>query len=214
MTEVPSESPSSNVATQASLQLETLIPKEAPTSDTTIALSDRGPLELISLLPRNYGVNENGDYEVSSMFAPLGNASDLVTSSDMENPLLAAPVSFGNNVRGIAGAVDESNPWPTEVKTWVTPTFEHKPLYFEQPNLERYGYGTKPFFQPLASSAHFYGSILILPYKLCSQHPSEKVYPLGHQRPGDRACYQQRFFLGESSPGAALKYFTAEGSGN
>lgn len=214
MTDVPSEQPPGSAVSQVGLQLETLIPIKEPASETTLTLPDRGPLQLVSLLPRDRGLNERGDYDVGSMFAPLKNASDLVRSSDIEHPLMEAPVLFGTNVRGYAETFEESNPWPAEVKTWVTPTFAYNPLYFEEVNLERYGYGPRPFFQPLASSAHFYGSILILPYKLCTQHPCEKVYPLGYQRPGDRAGFQRRSFLGEAYLGDAFKYFTDESPGN
>ncbi|MCC6509711.1 MAG: hypothetical protein IT423_11420, partial [Pirellulaceae bacterium] len=96
-------------------------------------------------------------------------------------------------------------PWATESYTWYTPVFSHHPVYFEQPNLERYGIGTYRVLQPAASSAHFFSSIALLPYKALTQHPCERVYTLGYDRPGNCAAYQGRPWLGQSSLGEVFK---------
>ena len=60
------------------------------------------------------------------------------------------------------------------------------PLYFEETNLERYGYSQiylRPV-QPLVSSAHFYGAAFTLPCLLVAEPPQECVYTLGEYRPG------------------------------
>lgn len=82
--------------------------------------------------------------------------------------------------------------------TWASPNMYHQPLYFEQVNLERYGIGHRPCMQPLFSGLHFYGSVLMLPYKMYRLSPHECVYTLGHQRPGDAVCYQRHTALGQS----------------
>jgi hypothetical protein len=63
----------------------------------------------------------------------------------------------------------------------------HKPLYFEDVQLERYGHEWGPFAQPVISSAHFFGNIAVLPYKMGIHPPNECQYSLGYYRPGSCA---------------------------
>ncbi len=72
---------------------------------------------------------------------------------------------------------------------WKASGLCHKPLYFEEVQLERYGHEVGPVLQPLISSAHFFGNILILPYKMGIHPPGECQYALGYYRPGDCAPY-------------------------
>jgi hypothetical protein len=46
--------------------------------------------------------------------------------------------------------------------------FCHRPLYFDDPYLERFGCRYH-FFQPAASAAHFFGSALLLPLEIWHQ---------------------------------------------
>ena len=62
--------------------------------------------------------------------------------------------------------------------------FCHRPLYFEEINLERYGYGCGWCLQPGASAAHFFGTVPALPYLMTVDCPHECIYTLGHYRPG------------------------------
>lgn len=70
---------------------------------------------------------------------------------------------------------------------WSATMMCHRPLYFEEVNLERYGYTVSPIIQPAISSAHFFLTIPILPYKVLAQPPRECVYTLGYYRPGSPA---------------------------
>jgi len=72
---------------------------------------------------------------------------------------------------------------------WTASGLCHKPLYFEDVQLERYGHEVGPVLQPLISSAHFFGNMLILPYKMGIHPPGECQYSLGYYRPGDCAPY-------------------------
>jgi hypothetical protein len=65
----------------------------------------------------------------------------------------------------------------------------HKPLYFEQVQLERYGHEAGPVLQPLVSTVHFFGNIAVLPYKMGIHPPNECQYSLGYFRPGNCAPY-------------------------
>ncbi len=72
---------------------------------------------------------------------------------------------------------------------WKAPGHCHKPAYFEQPQLERYGHEVGPVLQPLISTAHFFGNIAVLPYKMGIHPPNECQYSLGYYRPGNCAPY-------------------------
>ena len=72
---------------------------------------------------------------------------------------------------------------------WESPGFWNQPLYFEQPNLERYGYSWG-IAQPIISGAQFFVKIPLLPYMMTVHPPCEPIYSLGYYRPGSRAPYQ------------------------
>lgn len=83
--------------------------------------------------------------------------------------------------------------WGDQMFNWSATQFCHRPLYFEEVNLERYGYGCRPALQPLASGAHFFLTVPALPYKMVVNPPRECVYTLGYYRPGDRVPWQRNF---------------------
>jgi hypothetical protein len=72
---------------------------------------------------------------------------------------------------------------------WKAPGHCHKPLYFEQVQLERYGHDAGPVMQPLISTAHFFANIAVIPYKMGIHPPHECQYSLGYFRPGNCAPY-------------------------
>jgi hypothetical protein len=74
--------------------------------------------------------------------------------------------------------------WCDSLYMWKASCLCHKPLYFEQRAVERYGHSWGPFLQPVVSGAHFFASIPILPYKMGVEGPRECMYPLGYYRPG------------------------------
>lgn len=83
----------------------------------------------------------------------------------------------------------ENHPWCQTVYTWKASGMCHKPLYFEEEALERYGHSTGPFSQPFVSAAHFFGTIPVLAYKMGMDPPGECKYALGYYRPGSCAPY-------------------------
>lgn len=104
------------------------------------------------------------------------------------NPAAARFAAAGEVHQG-TGA---SRPWPLHCYWWEAPAVCHRPLYFEQVNLERYGYSCG-FAQPLVSAAHFFGTIPALPYLLAAEPCRECVYTLGHHRPGSCAPLQLHY---------------------
>lgn len=79
--------------------------------------------------------------------------------------------------------------WSPITYTWKASALCHKPLYFEQQQLERYGHSWGPVLQPVISGAHFFGHLAVLPYSMGLKTPNECVYALGHYRPGNCAPY-------------------------
>ncbi|MCL4207029.1 MAG: hypothetical protein KJ000_31485 [Pirellulaceae bacterium] len=69
---------------------------------------------------------------------------------------------------------------------WQAPDLCHSPLYYEEINLERYGY-SHGILQPAFSAAHFFGVTLSMPYLMTASPPSDCQYTLGHYRPGSYA---------------------------
>ena len=77
--------------------------------------------------------------------------------------------------------------WSPITMTWAASNLCHKPLYFQEVNLERYGHTAGPIAQPIISSAHFFANIAVLPYKMGVHSPHECQYALGYYRPGNCA---------------------------
>jgi len=78
---------------------------------------------------------------------------------------------------------------------WDAPAVGYRPLYFEEVNLERYGYGPKYLraFQPVLSGAQFFATVPALPYLMAAEPPCQRVYALGHYRPGSPAPYRIQY---------------------
>jgi len=79
--------------------------------------------------------------------------------------------------------------WCQTTFTWKASGLCHKPLYFEDVQLERYGHSWGPYLQPIISGAHFFLTVPILPYKMGLYPPEECIYTLGYYRPGSCAPY-------------------------
>lgn len=77
--------------------------------------------------------------------------------------------------------------WVPQTYSWTASSLCHKPLYFENIQLERYGHSHGPFMQPVRSVAHFFVSLAFLPYQTAIHPQNECEYPLGLYRPGDCA---------------------------
>lgn len=87
------------------------------------------------------------------------------------------------------GSIFAPRAWCEVTYMWKASGLCHKPLYFEDVHLERYGHSWGPYVQPLVSGAHFFGRLPVLPYMMGLKAPNECVYTLGHYRPGNCAPY-------------------------
>ncbi len=89
----------------------------------------------------------------------------------------------------LGGKKYEPRLWAQTTFTWKASALCHKPLYFEDVHVERYGHSWGPMIQPVMSGAHFFGNVVALPYKLGMDPPWECMYTLGYYRPGNCAPY-------------------------
>lgn len=89
----------------------------------------------------------------------------------------------------VGSGTHQPRQWPQITYNWKAAAICHKPLYFEQVQLERYGHSWGPYVQPIMSGVHFFGTVPILPYKMGIRTPRECVYTLGYYRPGSCAPY-------------------------
>lgn len=101
-----------------------------------------------------------------------------------------------------AGPLAGTRAWAVSSFAWDATSLCHRPLYFEEYNLERYGYGCCEALQPAASAAHFFGTLPALPYCMAVDCPGECIYTLGHYRPG--SCNPKRCIWPPLSPRAIL----------
>ncbi len=124
-----------------------------------------------------------GDVTVTTTIKTAGVMDpENVVPKDWAKPYFA---KFGE----VAGPAVENRSWPTTGYFWLAPGLGYWPLYFEEINVERYGYRVG-CLQPAISAAHFFATIPLMPYKTFVHPPHECVYSLGYYRPGDCAPCQ------------------------
>lgn len=123
---------------------------------------------------RGYVILDNGQ---RLPYGRLGE-SDLIAISDYWN----LPKVCGVENRG-----QVERYWHPLTYTYTASSLCHKPLYFENIQLERYGHTHGPIMQPVRSVAHFFVRLATLPYHTAIHPANECEYPLGLYRPGDCA---------------------------
>ncbi|MFN0054630.1 MAG: HEAT repeat domain-containing protein [Planctomycetales bacterium] len=79
--------------------------------------------------------------------------------------------------------------WYGTAKAWEPTGLCHNPLYFQDLNLERYGYHYG-CAQTVVSSVKFATDTALLPYKMCVEPVCSCVYTLGYDRPGNCVPYR------------------------
>jgi hypothetical protein len=85
--------------------------------------------------------------------------------------------------RPITGVLSPRTFAPSEAIVFPSYVVYH-PLYFQQINAERYGWELG-VFQPLVSTAQFYGDVLLLPYKTATNPPWTCDANVGYNIPGN-----------------------------
>lgn len=122
------------------------------------------------------------DMDGAQQAIPVANLSDVDMNYISE--LWNLPFRCGSGYERLEG-----RQFVSSTVQWKASGACHNPLYFEQVQLERYGHETGPVLQPLISSAHYFLTIPMLPYKMAINPPNECQYALGYYRPGNCAPY-------------------------
>lgn len=169
----------------------TLLPPIEPTPPSAM-LSVASPVDLAALVNFNQAVEDVVGQPVAGingMFRPI---TQVTIEAAMPPGVLPGqpgtqPQGYITSPRPQFGDPRMWGGWAEVDFQWACTALCHRPLYFEEVNLERYGYGANPLIQPALSGAHFFLTIPTLPYKLVAQPPRECVYTLGYYRPGSPA---------------------------
>lgn len=101
------------------------------------------------------------------------------------------------------GVTYQGRAWPRMISSIPASITSYQPLYFEDKNVERYGWDAG-IFQPFLSAGKFYLDLALLPYNLGAQPPWSLEYNAGYALPGDPEPY--RLYLPRCSvTGASLE---------
>ena len=149
-------------------------------------------------LPEGTATDENGA-PISDLFNNPVSVYDLTCEQKSDQFLVTPLEELSHTITPQQGNLPDvcmvdSEPsseqsWATTTVAWNASALCHKPAYFETEQLSRYGHTLGPVGQPIASAAHFFLTVPILPYKMGLQPPGECVYSLGYYRPNSCAPY-------------------------
>jgi hypothetical protein len=153
-----------------------LRPTITPQGNELLATPDRGQVAEEIAPPSNHAFDRPLAMLKTNIDAPPGEFP-----TDVAAPRFAAAGEVPQGMGARRSNVET-------VIFWDAPAIAHRPLYFEEVNLERHGYKV-PLIQPVLSGAHFFGRIPALPYLMFSENHRQLRYTLGHYRPGSRAPY-------------------------
>lgn len=126
--------------------------------------------------------------ELDEGFKPITSIGASIRPEVGELPTDFAATRFAR-VGQLRQTMGASRQWGNYAMNWEAPGLCHRPLQFEEVNLERYGYSAG-FLQPAISAAHFFGTVPLLPYKMTVDKPWSCNYTLGHYRPGSYAPFR------------------------
>lgn len=171
---------------------------EAPNSNTYIP-TDVRKQDKLAKAPSRIWKNRSGEVVAEGRFIDYRNGQILVRGADGQTKKVLFNALSDDDLCFVTAwwslptectLVDEQfqgRNWLASTFTWKASALCHKPLYFEEVALERYGHSVGPIKQPFISGAHFFGSLAFLPYQMGIHPPTECQYALGYYRPGSCA---------------------------
>jgi len=125
--------------------------------------------------------------QVNDRLKPIGQVRTALEPREAAYPVDYATTKFAVADARAAEIVVE-RAWVSRVHAWDATAFCHRPLYFEDENLERHG-RSFGLLQPAVSAGHFAGRFLAWPYLAGATSPQRCVYNLGRTPPGTYAPY-------------------------
>jgi hypothetical protein len=147
------------------------------------------PAQTISVQPGNTAPAEPVPAPEKKQILPAVDDAQVVTRAVGRRQPEMRPSSQLDVIDVLGHGPGTTRPWGSSVSAWESPAFCHRPLYFEDENLERHG-RSLGLLQPAASAAHFAGRTLALPYLVGAFPAHECIYTLGRERPGTCAAYR------------------------
>jgi hypothetical protein len=126
---------------------------------------------------------------VDAMIGPAPDPSQLFHSTQIK-PTFLQGAEMMPQLRRQNGMYGELE-WTPLGYCWQSPAFCYSPLYFEQPNYERYGQGKGRPFASTVSAAYFVMQTTALPVSMIYNPPWTCECTLGHHRPGNCAPFQR-----------------------
>jgi hypothetical protein len=171
-------------------------PLQDPLTASEDKAKEKSPLQLDPLKP---AVNNPANKSTTSKAGKLNVDQMIRTPIDhvqaMSKVNAKPPATELQPLPSVRGQHFDGNvfaEWNSMGYCWSSPAFCHRPLYFEQPNLERYGIGHGHYVDPWLSAAHFYGNVMVLPFKAVWDPCWGKSCSLGNNRPGDCVPVQRQ----------------------
>jgi hypothetical protein len=125
---------------------------------------------------------------LTELIKPIHQLGTAISPPAGELPPDVAQVRFANAPL-IAAESYGGRGWMAYTYFWQAPALCHRPVYFEEPNLERYGYNAGCLLQPFVSGAHFFSAVPALPVRMALERPHVGRYTLGYARPGSAPCW-------------------------
>lgn len=140
--------------------------------------------------PPQQGVKKQYDVdeETTEERKGIGRLRARITPTEGDLPIDHAGPHFAMQPKLYHG-YGMSRGWWHSSFAWEPPGVCHAPLYFQDLNLERYGYHYG-CLQTVVSSVRFGADVALLPYKVVAQSPHDCVYTLGYDRPGNCVPYR------------------------
>jgi hypothetical protein len=116
---------------------------------------------------------------------PIGWLSTSIRTSHGDLPSDAPATKFAAELGG-PGVPMARKVWAQTACLWHPSMLCHQPLYFEEVNLERYGYSTplSDLTQPFVSAGRFFATVPVLPYLTTAEPVWQTNSTLGEYRPG------------------------------
>ncbi|HEY2148503.1 MAG TPA: hypothetical protein VGH32_11235 [Pirellulales bacterium] len=162
-----------------------------PPSDLNMQQAPVVPPATIAPGPAGLSPNESQE-NVTTTKAACDQERDALKANTIDKVRLdIRPIITGSDVLPGECRLEEVRfnvrSWDGITYTWKASALCHKPLYFEEVAVERYGHSRGPILDPLVSAAHFFITVPLLPYEMGVEPPHECEYTLGYYRPGSCA---------------------------
>jgi hypothetical protein len=162
----------------------------ADASDDRPATTRPAPARVVSVeLPNQVAPAEPVPAPVKQRVLPTHDDAELIGKALIRLHPQDSPAKQLDPGEALMQGPGTTRLWGTSVSFWEAPVFCHRPLYFEDENLERHG-RSFGLFQPAVSAAHFAGRTAVWPYLAGAYPPHECIYTLGRERPGSCAPYR------------------------